>query len=245
MRKFGAVALAVLLAGCAPKGIVSTENLVVVQALTLSKAIQFATGECQRYGKAPILTQTSLRTYVFNCGTVDVPVPPQVPPKLKTATVQPMPMARAPAPQPPPPAPVKVTPVPVAPPAAPPPPQPAPAKAAPAPVAPMQAVAKPPPPPVQQAARPLRRDPAPAKTTAKRGWWVQVSADRSRKEAEATGFRVMRKFEKLLKAKKYRVVPVPGGVYYRSRFGPYPSRTAAVTVCDEMKNRNQACIIVR
>ncbi len=100
--------------------------------------------------------------------------------------------------------------------------------------------------PVRQAALPVA--PAPAAAAPKPGWWVQVAADRTRKEAETTGRRVIKKFRRLLNQRKYRIQKVTVrdiGVYYRSRFGPYPGRTAAVDACRAMKKRKQSCIIAR
>lgn len=233
MRKLVAAALAVLVAGCASKGIVSTEDMVVVQALTESKAMRFAAKECARFNRFPVLTDSSFRTYLFDCRMEEIQAPPQVPPVPERVMVEPMPIERPAAP-----APEKVTPAKVAPP--PPPPKPAP----PPPPAPAAKPATPP----QQAALPLRREAVSPKTSGKRGWWVQVSADRSRKEAETAGRRVIRKFAKLLNKRKYRVEKVTvrdAGVYYRSRFGPYSSRAAAARACRVMKGQRQNCIVAR
>jgi hypothetical protein len=80
------------------------------------------------------------------------------------------------------------------------------------------------------------------------GWWVQVSADRSRKEAESSGGRVKRRFTRLLKKRTYRITEVSlrdVGTYYRSRFGPYASRAAAAAACRTMKKRKQDCLVTR
>ncbi len=233
MRKLVAAALTVLVAGCASKGIVSTEDMVVVQALTESKATRFAAKECARFNRIPVLTETSLRTYVFDCRVEEVQAPPRVPSIPETVMVEPVTMERPPAPSPEKITPMKVTPPPPPPKAAPtPPPAPA-AKPAPA---------------QQQAARPARREPMSPAIAGKRGWWVQVSADRSRKEAESAGRRVIRKFAKLLNKRKYRVEKVTvrdAGVYYRSRFGPYSSRAGAARACRVMKSQRQNCIVAR
>ena len=266
MRKLAVVALAVFLAGCAARGVITSEDQVVVQAWTHSMAVTFAEGECARYGRNAVLAGSNLETYVFDCRKPDMVQAVQVPRTPDAATQMPPPVARAPGsrPPPPPPQPINRAPPPPqstqrAPPPSPKPP-PAPVAAAqrapppsPKPQPPPVAAAPPPalaataaPPPVRQAARPVA--PAPAAPKAQPGWWVQVAADRTRKEAETTGRRVIRKFARLLNQRKYRIEKVTVrdvGVYYRSRFGPYPSRTAAVDACRAMKQRKQSCIIAR
>ncbi len=249
MRKLAVAALAVLVSGCAAKGLVSNENQVVVQALTESKAVRFAEKECDRYGRTAVLTESSLRTYMFDCRTDNMPAPAQVippppppPPQAKQVIVKEIPRAT----RPPPPPGAKLR-------AAPPPPRaakPAPKHLTPPPPPPKQAApaAPPPPPPPQKqaAAAPLKR--VSPTVSAKSGWWVQVSADRTRGEAEATGRRVKKKFAALLKKRSYRIEKVTvrdAGIYYRSRFGPYPSRAAAARACGVIKKSRQGCIIAR
>lgn len=243
MRKLAVVALAVVLAGCSARGIITSDKQVVVQAWTHSMAVTFAEGECARYGRNAILVGSSWETFVFDCrapGEVPAVQVPQIP---VAAAEMPLPVARAPDSPPPP---VNRAPPP------PPPPQSAPK---PPPPPPPVAVASPPPPaataappPERQAARSVAPAPPAAAAKPQPGWWVQVAADRTRKEAEATGRRVIKKFSTLLKQRKYRIVKVTVrdiGVYYRSRFGPYPSKTAALKACYAMKKRKQSCIIAR
>ncbi len=266
MRKLAVVALAVFLAGCSARGIITGEEQVVVQAWTHSMAVTFAEGECARYGRNAVLVGSNLETYVFDCRKAEIVQAVQVPRTPDPATQMPPPVARAPDARPPPPQPInRAPPPPQSTQRAPPPspkPQPAPVAAAqrapppsPKPQPPPVAAAPPPPPalaataappPVRQAASPVV--PAPAAPKAQPGWWVQVAADRTRKEAEATGRRVKKNFAGLLNQRKYRIEKVTVrdiGVYYRSRFGPYPGRTAAADACRAMKKRKQSCIIAR
>lgn len=244
MRKLAVAALAVLVSGCAAKGLVSNENQVVVQALTESKAVRFAERECERYGRTAVLTESSLRTYMFDCRTDNMPaqvIPPPPPPQAQQVVVKEIP--RATRPPPPPGAKLRAAPPPPPPQAA----QPAPKPLRPPPPPQKAAPAPPPPPPQKQAAaHPLKREPQ--AVSVKSGWWVQVSADRTRGEAEATGRRVKKKFATLLKKRSYRIEKVTvrdAGIYYRSRFGPYPSRAAAARACSAMKKSRQGCIIAR
>lgn len=246
MRKLAVVALAVFLAGCSARGIITSEKQVVVQSWTHSMAVTFAQGECRRYGRDAVLVGSSWETYVFDCreaGMVEAVQVPQIPD----------PVTR----KPPPPPPVAPAPVATKPPVqtvnrAPPPPQSAQRAAPPAPPAPLAPKPPPPPPPAAKAAPPPASAPPrqavrPA-APPKPGWWVQVAADRTRTEAEVTGRQVIKKFAKLLSQRKYRIVKVTVpdiGVYYRSRFGPYPSKAAAVKACYTMKQRRQSCIIAR
>lgn len=248
MRKLAVVVLAVFLAGCSARGIITSEDQVVVQAWTHSMAVTFAEGECGRYGRNAVLTGSSWETYVFDCrkaGMVQAVQVPRIPDPAAPPLVAPAPVTVA---RPPPPQPINRAPPPPqstqrAAPPAPKPPPPTVAAAAPPPPAPAVMAA---PPPVRQAARPVA--PAPAAAAPKPGWWVQVAADRTREEAESTGRRVIQKFRTLLSQRKYRIqkVTVPDiGVYYRSRFGPYATRNAAADACRAMKKRKQNCIIAR
>ncbi len=248
MRKLAVVALAVFLAGCSARGIITSEDQVVVQAWTHSMAVTFAEGECGRYGRNAVLTGSSWETYVFDCRKPGMVQAAQVPRMPDPATQRPPLVAPVPVARPPPPQPVNRAPPPpqstqrAAPPAPKPPPTVA---AAPSPPPPAPAVMAAPP-PVRQAARPVA--PAPAAAAPKPGWWVQVAADRTREEAESTGRSVMKKFRTLLNQRTYRIQKVTVrdiGVYYRSRFGPYATRNAAANACREMKQRKQNCIIAR
>lgn len=253
MRKLAVVALAVFLAGCSARGILTDKDQVVVQAWTHSMAVTFAQGECGRYGRDAVLTGSSWETYVFDCREPAMVQAVQVPRIPDSATQMPPLVARVPDPEPPPPQPIsRVLPPPqstqrAAPPAPKPPPPPPPpiAAAPPPPPAPVVVAA---PAPVRQAALPVAPAPAAVAAAPSPGWWVQVAADRTRKEAESTGRKVIRNFRTLLNQRKYRIQKVTVrdiGVYYRSRFGPYVTRKAAADACSAMKKRKQNCIIAR
>ncbi len=257
MRQFAVVAVAILVAGCAARGVVSDEKRVVVQAWTHSMAVSFAEGECARHGRNAVLTGSSWETYIFDCrepgemASVQVPnipdkisedsLPAALPPRESEVSVMrpvspPLPRLAPKAATPPLPeiADLPERPKPKLAPAAAPPPSP---QASPPP-APRRIT----PPPAPQASR----APSPKASGSKRDWWIQVSADRTREEALGTIRRVILKFKKLLSDYKPRIQTIrvrDVGVYYRSRFGPFSTKTAAINTCREMKRQRQACFV--
>ena len=112
MRKLAVVALAVLLAGCSARGILTGKDQVVVQAWTHSMAVTFAQGECGRYGRDAVLTGSSWETYVFDCREPEMVQAVQVPRIPDSATQLPPLVARVPDPRPPPPQPISRVPPP-------------------------------------------------------------------------------------------------------------------------------------
>lgn len=130
------------------------------------------------------------------------------------------------------------------------PPLPAPAPVAkvlpPAPApAPKVTVPAPPPPPPAPAPAPV----APAKAVPAIGgdWLIQLGALRSAPDAEKEWGRIQRANSDILSGLKPDIVRVElpeKGTYWRVRGGPL-SENGAKQLCNELKNRNQGCIVAR
>lgn len=166
-------------------------------------------------------------------GSVTAPVAPSTP---SGANVPPAPTT-APAEPAAPPA-VPRIPVQQQPAAASPPPPPASSRAA--PPAPPPAAEKPPAKPA------LAKAMVPARTTG--GLMAQLGAFSSRDSAETGWQRIRDAHPDILANRSYDIQAADlgaQGVFYRVRTGPFPDGTAAKALCEALRGRDQACVIVR
>lgn len=128
--------------------------------------------------------------------------------------------------------------------AATPPPPPAPAPAIePEPAAP-EPVAVAPTPKPEAKPEPAEK-PAPA-VTAGTGWKIQLASVSSRASAESEWTRMRGKNGDLLGslALNVQTITLDRGTFYRIQAGPLADRSAASSLCGQLKSRNQDCLIV-
>jgi cell division septation protein DedD len=119
---------------------------------------------------------------------------------------------------------------------------PAPTKGVEVKAAPEPGVAPPP------AAKPAEAAPAPAPAATAGSYLVQIGSFRSDTEATATWEKIKAKNADLLGRYAPNIVSVDlgaKGTYQRLRFGPFDTREAAATVCEQLKARKQDCLLAK
>lgn len=98
---------------------------------------------------------------------------------------------------------------------------------------------------------PASQDPVSRPTTAATGnseWIVQVASLRSQGEAETTYAAIKSKNSRILSPFSSEIVRVDlaeKGIYYRARVVGFASRSAANTICNQLKAAGQSCFVTR
>jgi len=88
----------------------------------------------------------------------------------------------------------------------------------------------------------------PPVTTAAEGYFVQLSSQRSREQAEGTFADLQGRYASVLGGLQGTVqeADVPGqGLYYRVRVGPWSTRDEAVEVCEALQNAGGTCFVTQ
>jgi cell division protein FtsN len=88
----------------------------------------------------------------------------------------------------------------------------------------------------------------PVATAAEEGYFVQVSSQRSRDQAEGTFADLQSRYASVLGGLQATVqeADVPGqGLYYRVRVGPWATRDEAVGVCEALQNAGGSCFVTQ